>query len=294
MPVSITCPACDRQRVVPDDCVGKSVRCQGCHVKFTADPPRSSSREEPDDEPIRRRSSRRDDDEPRSRRDDEPAGGRRSRDDEDGDDGGRNPAISFPCPKCAADLRVKGSKAGKRIRCPECDWRIDVPDAEGEEPASEVVDGENPAVNPVANLFANLAAGGVCLGAVALLGFCCVGIFSSGSSDPKAASAQKPIPYDVLISNKNNSGKIRLDILVQETATKEEVLKLAAHLLKEYDGRYSIIDIFDAREAWQSREDDDETYPQSEYFRHWLVHLDALDLKSDPRMDLWAARGRDH
>jgi hypothetical protein len=93
-------------------------------------------------------------------------------------------------------------------------------------------------------------------------------------------------------SDKNNSGKLYMDLLVKETATKEEVLTLAAHLLKEYDGRYATINIFDAREAWRRR--DDETYPQDEYFRHWLVQLDALTLQNDPRMDSWCAKGRDH
>lgn len=52
MPIQITCPSCSRQLRVPDDLVGKYVKCPGCDKTFTAtvegnSPLTESFREEP-------------------------------------------------------------------------------------------------------------------------------------------------------------------------------------------------------------------------------------------------------
>jgi hypothetical protein len=92
MPVITTCPDCDKKLKVPDNLLGKKVKCPGCSKMFTAEdssaPEPSSSK--PRDGSVTNRPSaqprRRDDDEeedrPRSR-------GRRDEDDEDDDGRGR-------------------------------------------------------------------------------------------------------------------------------------------------------------------------------------------------------------
>lgn len=110
MPQLIRCPDCGRTLRVPDDLLGKKVKCPGCGVKFVgaADAPeeldeapaRSSFSSTRADSSAGRRPSRRDDDDEddrrRSRRDDEyeddrPRRSRRRRDDdyEDEDDDDR-------------------------------------------------------------------------------------------------------------------------------------------------------------------------------------------------------------
>src|SRR5437870_5260016 len=39
MPITISCPSCRRQLRVPDDLLGKTVRCPGCQSTFTAEDP---------------------------------------------------------------------------------------------------------------------------------------------------------------------------------------------------------------------------------------------------------------
>jgi hypothetical protein len=84
MPEITTCPECDKKLKVPDNLIGKQVRCPGCSVMFTARPddaeepaPRPKSREAArSDRYSERRAPERDDDRPRSR----------SRDDRDEED----------------------------------------------------------------------------------------------------------------------------------------------------------------------------------------------------------------
>jgi hypothetical protein len=105
MPQLIRCPDCGRTLRVPDDLLGKKVKCPGCGVKFVgaADdapeeldeaPARASFSSNRADSSAGRRVTRRDDDEEddrrRSRRDDEeddrPRRSRRRRDDDDYED----------------------------------------------------------------------------------------------------------------------------------------------------------------------------------------------------------------
>jgi predicted Zn finger-like uncharacterized protein len=104
MPEIVSCPDCDRKLRVPDNLLGKKVKCPGCGNTFTAEtngaaPGRGSAairREEDDEDDLprgkRRREEDDDDEAPRKRRrddedeDDEPRSKRRRRDDEDEDD----------------------------------------------------------------------------------------------------------------------------------------------------------------------------------------------------------------
>jgi hypothetical protein len=106
MPEIISCPDCSRKLRVPDDLIGKKVRCPGCNVMFMASaveeapppPPRRSSRSSPREDAIEEkpRSSRHravrttpDDEPPRARRrheEEEERRGRRRYEDEDEDE----------------------------------------------------------------------------------------------------------------------------------------------------------------------------------------------------------------
>lgn len=98
-----------------------------------------------------------------------------------------------------------------------------------------------------------------------------------------------PIPYEVLSNKKVAGGKRAIAILVDESATKAEVMRLVPVLRKEYEGKYSAISIFDDREAWKRHLD--ETYPEKKLSLHWLVDLADGSQKG---RDVWVAEGRDH
>jgi hypothetical protein len=96
MPEVVTCPKCQRKSRVPDNLMGKRVKCPGCNEVFTAEagpappPPKPQRKADEDDretyrtedEPRRRRRS--DDDDEDERVSDRPR--RRGRDDEDEED----------------------------------------------------------------------------------------------------------------------------------------------------------------------------------------------------------------
>jgi predicted Zn finger-like uncharacterized protein len=56
MAIQITCPNCDTALRVPDEMVGKKVRCKACQEIFLAREPRRRREDGEDDErPVRRR-----------------------------------------------------------------------------------------------------------------------------------------------------------------------------------------------------------------------------------------------
>jgi hypothetical protein len=83
-----------------------------------------------------------------------------------------------------------------------------------------------------------------------------------------------------------------MHILVSEQASRNEVMNLAERLCREDAGKFLVIDIFDSREAWLSRERGDATYPEIEFYKHYLVQIgggwhDGLKIH-------WVAERRDH
>jgi hypothetical protein len=97
MPETTSCPECDKKLKVPENLIGKKVKCPGCSTMFTARaegvttgrpaPPRRRDEDEDDDRPrSRRRDDDDDEDRPRGRRDrDDDYDDRRRRRDEDED-----------------------------------------------------------------------------------------------------------------------------------------------------------------------------------------------------------------
>lgn len=87
------------------------------------------------------------------------------------------------------------------------------------------------------------------------------------------------LDYQVLREWKIPAGGIGMELLVDESATKEEVLALAAHLREEHSGGYIVIDIFDSVEAHVARETETRTghlpsnYSEEEYWKHHLVMI---------------------
>ena len=94
-----------------------------------------------------------------------------------------------------------------------------------------------------------------------------------------ATTSPSPIDYQVIREWEIPAGGIGMEILVDEIATKEEVLALADHLRKEYSDGHIIIDIFDSLEAHAARETEARTghlpsnYSDEEYWKHHLVML---------------------
>jgi len=105
----------------------------------------------------------------------------------------------------------------------------------------------------------------------------------------KAEEERKTISYEVLKQIPRGDRKLIIDVLVSERATKQEVLKLANNLRREYAGKYGVITIYDSRVASQRHHD--ETYPEKELFLHWLVEI--ADWNEGKEIQ-WLAPERDH
>jgi len=108
----------------------------------------------------------------------------------------------------------------------------------------------------------------------------------------KQQSDDNTIPYEVLSKwnpRRGDNDYFGMHILVSETASKQQVLKLAEALKRKHAGKYIAIHIWDSREA--QRRQGDETYPEKELFRHYLVVM--YDEPIDPKIQ-WVAEGRDH
>jgi len=104
-----------------------------------------------------------------------------------------------------------------------------------------------------------------------------------------------PIDYQVLREWKIPAGGVGMELLVDETATKDEVLALAAHLREEYSDGYLIIDIFDSLEAHAARETEARTgqlpISEEEYWKHHLVMI-FRNSKTGYDEIQWVAEGR--
>ena len=115
------------------------------------------------------------------------------------------------------------------------------------------------------------------------------GLLTSGISCTKT-EAPKTIDYQVI--GQGAIPGIGMTILVSENATKADVLALANSLRSKYlSGGYISIDIFDSLEAYNHR--DDMTYPEAEYWKHYLVNIVRNPSTGYDKV-YWAAEGRDH
>lgn len=106
----------------------------------------------------------------------------------------------------------------------------------------------------------------------------------------------KTIPYAV-VGKWDKATAFGMDILVDETASREDVMNLAKSLQRQNNaGKYCTINIFDSREA--QRRHLDESYSEQELSRHWLVVIVAGGekvMKSKDHQEIrWVAEGRDH
>ncbi len=104
-----------------------------------------------------------------------------------------------------------------------------------------------------------------------------------------------PMDYQVLREWKIPAGGIGMELLVDESATKGEVLALAAHLRDEHSDGYIYIDIFDSVAAQRARLAEASTgqLPISEE-EYWKHHLVMIKLAPNTGLDeiLWVAEGR--
>jgi len=100
---------------------------------------------------------------------------------------------------------------------------------------------------------------------------------------------EKAISYEVIKKWGGPPGRFGMDILVSETAARGDVMSLANSLMRRYHDKYLVINIFDSREAWRHKLDENEVYSEKEYFRHFLVQV-----WEDDREAHRVAEGRDH
>ncbi len=99
-------------------------------------------------------------------------------------------------------------------------------------------------------------------------------------------ASDKNISYEILKNVTGGKGKM-MDILVNDAASKEDVLMLAKSLQQQHGGNLSLISIFDSRGAWQQFEGGKKLYSEPELERHWLCDV-------EPNRIWWLAKGRDH
>ena len=109
------------------------------------------------------------------------------------------------------------------------------------------------------------------------------------------APPPKTLDYQVLREWDIPAGGIGMELLVDDSATKEEVLALAAHLREEHSDGYIYIDIFDSVAAQRARLTEVRTgqLPISEE-EYWKHHLVMIKLNPNTGLDeiQWVAEGR--
>jgi hypothetical protein len=102
------------------------------------------------------------------------------------------------------------------------------------------------------------------------------------------------IHYETLKQTRRGDGKVILAVLVDEKATKQEVMKLAESLWAK--GDLATLDVFDSRAVyeageWERREmRANPRIPEKEMARHWL----AQGMPETTPNVRWVAEGRDH
>jgi hypothetical protein len=99
---------------------------------------------------------------------------------------------------------------------------------------------------------------------------------------------ENTIRYEVLKQKNVGNARLWMDILVDEAASKAEVMILAKDIERQYAGKTKswVICIYDSRVAWQRQLD--ESYPEQELLRHHLVVIDDLGPIR------WIGEGRGH
>jgi hypothetical protein len=106
----------------------------------------------------------------------------------------------------------------------------------------------------------------------------------------RKAEAEKVIPYRVLEREKLRDGTLRQVILVDEKASKADVVKLAESLWRKRESPMDL-DVWDSEEMWKHLfVYADKTFTKEEWKRHWLGGVD----KSSGGKFVWEAEGRDH
>ncbi|MEJ2368050.1 MAG: hypothetical protein P8Z49_06820 [Acidobacteriota bacterium] len=107
-------------------------------------------------------------------------------------------------------------------------------------------------------------------------------------------SRSKVIPYDIL-REQIVGPVLSVEILVDDTATKDQVLALAQELGRSYLADESIrrafVFIYDSREAQERRMD--ESYPRSDFLSHYLAAV-SIDKDTGENTIRWTAEGRGH
>lgn len=141
--------------------------------------------------------------------------------------------LSAACPSCGAKLRAADDFVGRTFNCPKCRKPVTMT-----------------AITPQRILLVSLSA--AWFGMVLACGGG-GGTYEPRAADTKDASKAEEnlIAYEVLYKGPGMFGASQLDVLVAESATKEEVLKLAKELQRQHNGERWFIDIFDSRDTYR-------------------------------------------
>ncbi|RPH93580.1 hypothetical protein EHM69_09875 [candidate division KSB1 bacterium] len=130
---------------------------------------------------------------------------------------------------------------------------------------------------------------------------------NKGKTNDQPGTASSPeIEYDVVRKWEipcGGKGGVGMEILVDESSTRQEVMNLARRIHAEYDTKGCIFfSIYDSRDAWLDRLDamNDPNgkktklrLSENEYWKHFLVDVVRNSSKNIDKVD-WVAKGRNH
>jgi hypothetical protein len=104
--------------------------------------------------------------------------------------------------------------------------------------------------------------------------------------DKRLEKPPEILPYKVL-KETQHAGKTEMAVLVDEKASKADVLKLA-EWLRQNEGHIDTLHVYDSEDLWTHR--DDPHYSVENWKRHWLV---GIDESTGGKVE-WLAVDRDH
>ena len=121
-------------------------------------------------------------------------------------------------------------------------------------------------------------------------------------------ATENTIPYEVLKNEKHRGdGKLVLEVLVSEAASKQDVLKLAESFRQQHAGKFFSISIYDSRAAYlreielNTPAELDKAFASPEKKREWLKAVKELQRHwlvsisvNDGEEIRWHGEGRDH
>ncbi len=98
-------------------------------------------------------------------------------------------------------------------------------------------------------------------------------LFGQSDNNEKVLGLVKEFHLKILGRHDIGNSGLSLNILVRKSTSKEDVLKIAKKIRSTFPGKILDVSIFDSEESFKNRNND--KYPDSKYFRHYLVQMNV-------------------